>query len=134
MTVITMTVWGESSGLDWHGYAERWYTHRPCPGAERKGKWAMLAEVIMPIGDRLKRLRTAAGLTQQALATKAELSMSAIIHIEKGRIPDPRGSTLKALAGALGVTVDELLSEVEGEAPPADQGGPKKPRRGRGKS
>ena len=87
----------------------------------------MLAELLMPIGDRLKRLRTAAGLTQQALATKAGLSMSAVIHIEKGRIPDPRGSTLKALAGALGVTVDELLSD-EPEAPPVEGEQPKEPR------
>jgi transcriptional regulator with XRE-family HTH domain len=93
----------------------------------------MMVEAIMPIGDRLKRLRTAAGLTQQALATKAGLSMSAIIHIEKGRIPDPRGSTLKALAGALGVTVDELLSEDEPEAPPAEDETKKGKRKGDGK-
>jgi transcriptional regulator with XRE-family HTH domain len=103
-----------------------------------------MLELMMPISDHLKRLRLAAGLTQQALATKAGLSMSAIIHIEKGRIPDPRGSTLKALAGALGVTVDALLSDegAEGqadaeqpEAPPAEQGEPerpKKPRKGKG--
>jgi DNA-binding XRE family transcriptional regulator len=73
----------------------------------------------MAIKDRLKRLRTAAGLTQQALATAAGLSISAVIHIEKGRIPDPRGSTLKALASALGTTVDALLADD----PPAPAAG-----------
>jgi len=92
----------------------------------------MLVEA-MPLKDRLKRLRKAANLTQQALATQAGLSMSAVIHMEAGRIPDPRGSTLKALAGALGVTVDALLSEDEPETPPAGQAEPpKKPRKGKG--
>ncbi|HEX5270530.1 MAG TPA: helix-turn-helix transcriptional regulator, partial [Gemmataceae bacterium] len=62
----------------------------------------------MPIKDRLKQLRMAAGLTQQALAMRAGLSISAVVQIELGRIPDPRGSTLKALARAIGTTVDHL--------------------------
>jgi transcriptional regulator with XRE-family HTH domain len=90
--------------------------------------------LLMPIGDRLKRLRKAAGMTQQALATAAGLSMSAIIHIEAGRIPDPRLSTLKALARALGVTLDELGSNggepAEGSAPEPPPEEP--PKRGRG--
>jgi transcriptional regulator with XRE-family HTH domain len=80
----------------------------------------------MPIKDRLKQLRKAADLTQQALATKAGLSMSAVIHIEKGRIPDPRASTVKALARALGVTTDELLFD-EGEDEPAASPEPEPP-------
>jgi transcriptional regulator with XRE-family HTH domain len=91
----------------------------------------------MPIGDQLKRLRKAAGISQQTLATRAGLSMSAVIHIEAGRIPDPRGSTLKALARALGATVDELLAEDEEtpapeasqEQPPERPARPKRPRR-----
>jgi transcriptional regulator with XRE-family HTH domain len=90
----------------------------------------------MPISERVKRLRAAAGLTQQALATNAGLSMSAVIHIEKGRIPDPRGSTLKALARALGTTVDELLADDDaGEQPAVSEmePEPEPPKRGRGK-
>jgi transcriptional regulator with XRE-family HTH domain len=72
---------------------------------------------LMPIKDRLRELRTAAGLTQQDLAVKAGLSMSAVAHLEGGRIPDPRLSTLKALARALGVSLDDLARE-ESEEPP----------------
>jgi transcriptional regulator with XRE-family HTH domain len=72
---------------------------------------------LMPIKDRLRELRTAAGLTQQELAVKAGLSMSAVAHLEGGRIPDPRLSTLKALARALGVSLDDLARD-EGEEPP----------------
>jgi len=72
----------------------------------------------MPIKDRLKELRAAAGLTQQALAEKARLSISAVVQIESGKIPDPRVSTIKALAAALGVAIDELTAEDEPPAPP----------------
>jgi transcriptional regulator with XRE-family HTH domain len=73
----------------------------------------------MPLKDQLKRLRTAADLTQQDLAMKAGLSISSVVQIERGIIPDPRGSTLKALARALGVSMDELYDDDQGEAPPA---------------
>ncbi len=85
----------------------------------------------MPIKDRLKELRKAAGLTQQALATKAGLSMSAVIHIEAGRIPDPRVSTMKAIARALGVSVDELLADDEGAASESEAPEPPAPKRKR---
>jgi transcriptional regulator with XRE-family HTH domain len=61
-------------------------------------------------------------MTRQALATVAGLSISAIIHIEAGRIPNPRLDTLRALAKALGCTLDDLAGGEE-EPPPG------KPRR-----
>jgi transcriptional regulator with XRE-family HTH domain len=86
--------------------------------------------LLMPIGDRLKELRKAHPMTQQALATAAGLSMSVIIHIEAGRIPNPRLDTLRKLAKALGVTLDELAGgdepEAEAEEPPPE---PKKKER-----
>jgi transcriptional regulator with XRE-family HTH domain len=105
-----------------------------CVPASRKREVQSMVEVVMPLKDRVRELRKAAGLTQQALATKAGLSVSVVQHIERGAIPDPRSSTAKALARALGATVDELLSDDE--APPAGQGKleSKKPRRGRRKS
>jgi transcriptional regulator with XRE-family HTH domain len=78
----------------------------------------------MPIKDKLKALRTRAGLTQQALAVKAGLSVSAVIHIEAGRIPDPRISTLKALAEALGCRIDDLA--INGGDEPAPKPSPRR--------
>jgi transcriptional regulator with XRE-family HTH domain len=66
--------------------------------------------------------RQAAGLTQQALAVKTGLSVSAVGRFEAGRFPDPRASTLKALAKALGVTLDALVSD---EDEPSAAAGPK---------
>jgi transcriptional regulator with XRE-family HTH domain len=90
------------------------------------------AELLMPLKDRLRELRTDAKMTQQTLAMKAGLSVSVVAHIESGRIPDPRLSTLRALAKAMGVGIAELLEdEDEGEAPPADQDEAEQPKKGR---
>ncbi len=76
---------------------------------------------------RLKALRAAAGLTQQALATRAGLSMSLVAQMEHGSRVDPKLSTLVALAKALNTTLDPLAWGVEEQPPP----GPRKRGRGR---
>lgn len=97
----------------------------------------MLVGELMPLRDRLRRLRTAAGLTQQQLAVKAGLSVSVVVHLEGGRIPDPRMSTLKALAKALGVGLDELAGgggeQSEGGCAPPEEPPPAQKGRKRGK-
>lgn len=62
------------------------------------------------IGQRIRRLRKAQGLTQQALAERAEQEPSNISHIERGatKLSLP---TLVNIANALGVTADELLCD-----------------------
>ena len=51
------------------------------------------------------------GLTQQALAKKANrMSYTFLSNIERGKV-DPSLSTLTRLAAALGVTVSELVRE-----------------------
>lgn len=52
--------------------------------------------------------RKAAGLTQVQLAAKAGLRPASISDIEGGKI-DPRLSTLKALADALGLGVEDIV-------------------------
>jgi transcriptional regulator with XRE-family HTH domain len=64
-----------------------------------------------PLGKNLRRLRKAAGMTQQELAVAAGLNASIVAQIEQGRNTDPRASTLLALARALSTTVDELFRE-----------------------
>jgi transcriptional regulator with XRE-family HTH domain len=76
------------------------------------------------LGPRLRALREAAGVSQQALAFRSGLSGSVIARIEQGQPTgqDPRLSTLVALARGLDLTLNELVNEL---FPPA------KPRRGR---
>jgi transcriptional regulator with XRE-family HTH domain len=75
----------------------------------------------MPIGDRLKELRKAAGLSQMELARASGLSLSIITQLEQGRATDPKLSTLKALAKALGCTLDELGQNGADEPPKGDR-------------
>lgn len=67
------------------------------------------------LSKRLKELREREGekMTQQELATAAGLSLSVVAQIEQGKIPDPRLSTLRALAKALNVPVLVLIGEEE---------------------
>jgi transcriptional regulator with XRE-family HTH domain len=68
------------------------------------------------IARRVKELREKAGLTQQDLAIKSGLSVSNLSQIEQGKTPDPRMSTLLALASALGVDCDTLTGKADGRA------------------
>jgi transcriptional regulator with XRE-family HTH domain len=65
-------------------------------------------------GNRLKQMREAAGLTQQSLAVLAKTNAGVIAAIEQGKTPDPRISTLRDIAKALGVSIDQLAS-LEGQ-------------------
>jgi transcriptional regulator with XRE-family HTH domain len=72
---------------------------------------------------RLKELREQAGLSQQELAVKADLSLSLVAKLEQGKKADPRVSTVLALTGALGVKpgglLDGVADLVAAEAEPA---------------
>jgi len=64
------------------------------------------------ISARLRSLREAAGLSQQEVAMRADLSMSLVAKLEQGKKADPRASTLLALAGALGVKPGAILEDL----------------------
>src|SRR4051812_16029885 len=79
------------------------------------------------LSQRIKRLREAAGLSQQEVATRGDLSLSLVAKLEQGKKADPRASTLLALAKALEVTPGTLLdglvlTEVDPEADGAING------------
>jgi transcriptional regulator with XRE-family HTH domain len=57
----------------------------------------------------LRSARLRAGWTREALAYHSGLTWAAVAQIESGRRQDVRLSSLTALAGALGVTVDYLV-------------------------
>jgi predicted ATPase/transcriptional regulator with XRE-family HTH domain len=61
-------------------------------------------------GARLRRLREAAGLTQEELASKAGLSARAVSVIERGERRRPYPHTVRSLAEALGLSEDERAS------------------------
>lgn len=65
-------------------------------------------EVVVHIGDNLKRLRTLRALTQAELAQKAGLTPATVVRIERNQA-EPHMSTIRKLAESLGVDPAELV-------------------------
>lgn len=66
--------------------------------------------VIVGFKDKLRKLRTEAGLSQEALAEIIHISRSAIAKYENGN-GNPSEETLKALAFYFGVDINDLKSD-----------------------
>src|SRR5215211_97270 len=64
------------------------------------GRAVMSADRVS-FGDLLRRLRSAAGLSQEALAERADLSRNGISDLERGARQAPRLETVRMLADAL---------------------------------
>jgi len=60
------------------------------------------------LGETIERLARRRGLLLDQLAANSGVRLPTIYRIMTGRIRDPRGSTRKALADALGVSVAKL--------------------------
>jgi FMN phosphatase YigB (HAD superfamily)/DNA-binding XRE family transcriptional regulator len=61
------------------------------------------------LAKRLQEVRKQAGLTQQELCQKANLSYSTLAKIERGAIKSPSIFTIQSIAAALDISLDELL-------------------------
>jgi transcriptional regulator with XRE-family HTH domain len=79
------------------------------------------------LGQRLKRLREAAGLTQAALADAAGVPIGTIRGYEYDR-REPLVGTVVKIARAIGVSLDELAGLNDDATPPG-----RPARKGRGK-
>lgn len=64
------------------------------------------------LGDRIKQARTAAGLSQEALAKQAGVSTMSISKYERGSM-NPSSNVLLKMAGALGVRTEYFFRVVE---------------------
>ena len=86
-------------------------------------------------GERLRRLRVAAGLSQEALAERAGLSVQAIGALETGKRRRPYPHTVAALAEALGPMERERAAHTAAVPPSATHNGKRsarRPHRGKG--
>lgn len=63
-----------------------------------------------PLSKNLKRLREKKGLSQDRLAKLADVANNTIIKMEQGENLNPTLDTLKKIAKALEVSVDELIN------------------------
>jgi len=57
----------------------------------------------------LARFRKQKGLTQEALARKADISYHTLVKLENGGTRNPKIGTVVKLAEALGIGLDELV-------------------------
>ena len=62
------------------------------------------------IAQNIKKYRKKRGISQDKLSKLAEVTYNTIIKIESGATLNPRVETLRLIAKALGVTVDNLLN------------------------
>jgi transcriptional regulator with XRE-family HTH domain len=65
----------------------------------------------MDLGKRIRDARKAAGLTQEEVARRANISAKGMGELERGVATDPHYSTLKNIANALGMTPEGLIAE-----------------------
>lgn len=68
--------------------------------------------VVATLREKLKAERRRAALTQEQLAEKANVGIATIARIEGGDIEEPRVSTLRKLAEALGIEPRDLLEDA----------------------
>jgi DNA-binding XRE family transcriptional regulator len=61
------------------------------------------------IGMNMKKYRNKLGISQDVLSKRANLAFHTIAKIEAGSTPDPRIETVKKIADALNVTLDDLI-------------------------
>lgn len=72
------------------------------------------------LGELIRYHRGRAGMTQEGLADRAEVSPTTVVRMENGEIGQPRIGTLQKLAAALGIDAGELYGAA---APPGQMGG-----------
>ena len=61
------------------------------------------------IGKTIRKYRQEKEMSQEALARAADLSLPTIVKIESGETPNPSIDTVKKIAAALGVSIDDLM-------------------------
>ncbi len=62
------------------------------------------------IVENVRKARKKAGLSQDKLARKADVAYNTVVKIESGENKNPTIETLRSIAKALDVSVDELIN------------------------
>ena len=61
------------------------------------------------IGETIRKYRQERGISQDKLSKLADVAFHTIVKIESGNTPNPTIDTVKKIAAALGVGVDDLI-------------------------
>ena len=104
--MVLRTAEGENVEIPWD------FARHYCDATYRPTIEAIAALGRQTIGERVRRYRESAGLTQETLARAAHIGRVTLVRLENGE-QSPRFKTLKAVAGALGIDAPVLLVEPE---------------------
>lgn len=61
------------------------------------------------IGENIRKYRLQKDVSQDRLSKLADVAFHTIVKIESGATSDPRIETVRKIAGALGVSIDNLM-------------------------
>ena len=61
------------------------------------------------LAENIKRIRKKKGLTQEKLARLADISNNTLVKIEMGMAKEPTITTVRKIADALNISIDELV-------------------------
>src|SRR6516225_873622 len=88
--------------------------HSPFQGLNDEG------QLVISLAQRVRDFRYAKGWGPDELASRAEISRTALYQIESGKTGLPRAGTLRRIAVALEVPMEDLLGfEAQAEHPVA---------------
>ena len=104
--MVLQSAGGESVEIPWD------FARHYCDASYRPMVEAVAALGRRRVGERVRKLRESAGLTQEALARAAHIGRVTLVRLENGE-QSPRFKTLKAVSAALGMDAPDLLIEPE---------------------
>ena len=104
--MVLQATGGQSVEIPWD------FARHYCDPSYRPAVEALASLGRQTLGGRIRRFRQASGLTQDALAKAAGIGRVTLVRLENGE-QSPKFKTLKAVAGALGVTTQDLLVEPD---------------------
>lgn len=62
------------------------------------------------IGQKIRKLRLAKDMTQEALARKSDIPYTTLVKIESDAVKNPSIDTVTKIAAGLEITIDDLLN------------------------
>ena len=108
--MVLTTTQGDRIEIPWD------FARHYCDESYRPTVEALAMRGRKTLGERIRTFRESAGLSQEALATAADIGRVTLVRLEKGS-QAPRFKTLTAIARALGRPVQALLVEPEPSLP-----------------
>jgi DNA-binding XRE family transcriptional regulator len=70
-----------------------------------------MSKNLPQIAKNIKKYRNKHGISQDKLSKIADVTLHTLTKIESGATSDPRIETVKKIANALGVSIDDLVEE-----------------------